>query len=83
MDKQYTPQEQKLIARIPAMRTAAVGLPYKIAISKKEYYQGTITDVQFGFFKYTARAVQLVFAITMECGSSKVLKTFNSATLPR
>jgi hypothetical protein len=75
--------ESALMARLPAIREAALGLPFAVRQDKNNFVRGTITDVEFGRFQQNARSLQMIFKVTMECGSAKVARSFFVASVPR
>lgn len=77
-----TEQEQRLLSKVPAMRSAALGLPFGIRTDKNTVVRGTVKDVEFGYFTSTGRTLRVVFKVTMECGAAKALRTFNCEALP-
>ncbi len=74
--------QAKLLARLPAIRDAAIGKPFSIRQDKNNLTRGVITNVEFGYWTYTARAIQMVFKVTMECGSAKAVKQFHVQKVP-
>ena len=83
MEKTLTAQEQTLLNRAQPMFARAVGQQFTIRTDKTVTVTGTITKVELGYFKYTGRAVSMIFKVTMECGVNKTLRSFNVAKIPQ
>lgn len=75
--------EARLLSRLPAIRDAAIGKPFAVRQDKNNFVRGVITNVEAGYFQQNARTLQMIFKVTMECGSAKAVKTFHVSTLPR
>ena len=81
MDTQ-TAAKERLLAKLPSIRSRAIGAKMRVATDKKMSIVGVIKDVEFGFWQEHARSLQLIFNVTLECGENKTLRKVNVASVP-
>ena len=81
MDTQ-TAAKERLLAKLPSIRSRAIGAKMRVAMDKKMSIVGVIKDVEFGYWQEHVRSLQLIFSVTLECGENKTLRKVSVANVP-
>ena len=77
-----TAAKDRLLAKIPAIRARALGAKMRVSTDKNMSIVGIIKDVEFGFWQENLRSLQLVFKVTLECGTNKTLREVTVSEVP-
>lgn len=77
-----TDAKARLLAKIPAIRSRALGAKMRVSLDKKMSVIGIIKNVEFGFWQENLRSLQLIFKVTLECGINKTLREVTVSEVP-
>ncbi len=78
----HTAAKERLLAKIPGIRSRALGAKMRVSTDKKMSVVGIIKDVEFGFWQENLRSLQLIFSVTLECGTNKTLRKVTVSSVP-
>lgn len=81
-DAELQKQFPDLVARAKAAaQTARTGQKKTIRIDRKTTVEGIVLGYEFERLRVNGRHVEVLFTITMECGSAKAVRKFSVARI--